>query len=106
MSHSLLNSFYFSTKYETCDIPFFILLYYTSIIFQKRKTSQQGKEPEEKNEAPKAIAEMRSQGAVSSDVYKKYLQAGGNWFTFTIVFGLIFLAQVAGSCADYWVSFW
>ncbi|KAF4521035.1 hypothetical protein B566_EDAN002530 [Ephemera danica] len=75
------------------------------ITSSRRKTSKQD-QPVEKKEAPKAFAEMRTQGAVSSDVYMNYLKAGGNWLTFLIVFGLMFLAQVVGSGADYWLSFW
>jgi hypothetical protein len=39
-------------------------------------------------------------------VYKEYFKAGGNAFVIFVMFSMFALAQIAGSCADYWLTIW
>jgi ATP-binding cassette subfamily C (CFTR/MRP) protein 4 len=57
-------------------------------------------------ETPQEVAEMRSTGTVSGDVYGRYFKAGGNCCVIFTMFAMFFFAQLAGSGADYWVTFW
>ncbi|XP_059486251.1 probable multidrug resistance-associated protein lethal(2)03659 [Neocloeon triangulifer] len=55
---------------------------------------------------PEEVAEIRTEGTVSGEVYGQYLSAGGSYFQLIFMFSVFTLAQVAGSAADYWTSFW
>lgn len=56
--------------------------------------------------APKTVAEIRSEGAVSWNVYKGYLKAGGNWCCVFFVFFLFIFTQIVASGSDYFISEW
>ncbi|CAB3379679.1 Hypothetical predicted protein [Cloeon dipterum] len=68
------------------------------------KASQELHEKEQ--EKPKEVAEMRSKGSVSGDVYGEYFRSGGNACVIFIMFLMFALAQIAASGADYWLTFW
>lgn len=55
---------------------------------------------------PVEETEIRSEGTVSGEVYGQYLKAGGNYCQLFFMFSIFVLAQLAGSGADYWTSFW
>ncbi|XP_011877731.1 PREDICTED: probable multidrug resistance-associated protein lethal(2)03659 [Vollenhovia emeryi] len=65
--------------------------------FMTNDTSKQ--EPEE-------VAEMRTVGTVSSDVYTGYLKAGGNWCVIFIVAMLCLVTQLASSGGDFFIAVW
>jgi hypothetical protein len=55
---------------------------------------------------PVKETEIRSEGSVSGEVYGQYLKSGGNYCQLFFMFSIFILAQLAGSGADYWMSFW
>ncbi|XP_018302134.1 probable multidrug resistance-associated protein lethal(2)03659 [Mycetomoellerius zeteki] len=55
---------------------------------------------------PDEVAEMRSVGTVSSEVYTSYLRAGGNWCVIFIVAMLCILTQLAASGGDFFLAQW
>ncbi|XP_044750890.1 probable multidrug resistance-associated protein lethal(2)03659 isoform X2 [Coccinella septempunctata] len=59
-----------------------------------------------KEEAPSDIKEIMSTGAMSSDVYKQYFKAGGNWYIYIPVLSMFFITQICASSADYFITFW
>ncbi|CAB3386319.1 Hypothetical predicted protein [Cloeon dipterum] len=59
-----------------------------------------------KDRSPEEVAEARTEGTVSGEVYGQYLGAGANGFQLFFMTFLFILAQVAGSLTDYWTSFW
>ncbi|KAG5332701.1 L259 protein, partial [Acromyrmex heyeri] len=65
--------------------------------FMTNDTSKQ--EPEE-------VAEMRTVGTVSGEVYTSYLRAGGNWCVISIVTMLCILTQLAASGGDFFLAQW
>lgn len=52
------------------------------------------------------MAESRTKGKVSGEVYSGYLRAGGNWCLIFIVVILCVTAQLAASGGDYFISQW
>jgi len=69
------------------------------------KASQEFIQPK-KGEKPQEVAETRSKGSVAGYVYTEYFKAGGNVCLIFNMFLMFALAQVAGSFADYWLTFW
>ncbi|KAG5343188.1 L259 protein, partial [Acromyrmex charruanus] len=65
--------------------------------FMTNDTSKQ--EPEE-------VAEMRTVGTVSGEIYTSYLRAGGNWCVIFIVTMLCILTQLAASGGDFFLAQW
>ncbi|KAJ2946364.1 hypothetical protein O0L34_g12402 [Tuta absoluta] len=57
-------------------------------------------------EGTREEAEMRSSGSVSGAVYGAYLKASGNWCLVTVMVLVAVLAQLLGSGADWWTSYW
>ncbi|XP_018576445.1 probable multidrug resistance-associated protein lethal(2)03659 isoform X2 [Anoplophora glabripennis] len=57
-------------------------------------------------EAPKVIEEQKSIGSVGAYVYKAYFSAGGNCCVIFILFTLFVVAQLLGSAADYFITYW
>lgn len=55
---------------------------------------------------PKAQTEQKSEGSISSQVYKTYIAAGGNCCVLFVIFFLLIGAQVAASISDYFITFW
>jgi len=60
----------------------------------------------ERSKGPQDVNEIISEGTVSGEVYGQYLRSGGNFLQLFFMFGIFFLAQLAGSLTDYWISFW
>lgn len=52
------------------------------------------------------VEEKRFEGSAGFKMYKKYFEATGGYFTFSILIFLCVLAQLFGSIADYYVSYW
>ncbi|XP_011702530.1 PREDICTED: probable multidrug resistance-associated protein lethal(2)03659 [Wasmannia auropunctata] len=59
-----------------------------------------------KQDEPEEVAEMRTVGNVSGQVYKGYLSAGGNWCVIFIVAMLCVLTQLAASGGDFFIAQW
>ncbi|XP_065349429.1 probable multidrug resistance-associated protein lethal(2)03659 [Cloeon dipterum] len=59
-----------------------------------------------KDRSPEEVAEVRTEGTVSGEVYGQYLRAGATGFQLFFMVFFFLLAQVAGSLTDYWTSFW
>lgn len=57
-------------------------------------------------EAPKVVEEQKSVGSVGSYVYKAYFKAGGNCCVIFTLFTLFVGAQLFGSAADYFITYW
>ncbi|KZC06945.1 Multidrug resistance-associated protein 4 [Dufourea novaeangliae] len=55
---------------------------------------------------PVEVAETRTKGKVSGDVYAGYFTACGNWWVVTVVLLLCILAQLAASGGDFFISQW
>ncbi|XP_031850164.1 putative multidrug resistance-associated protein lethal(2)03659 isoform X2 [Nomia melanderi] len=55
---------------------------------------------------PIEVAETRTKGKVSGQVYSGYFKAGGNWCIIFMVLFLCVLAQLAASGGDYFISQW
>ncbi|XP_025993846.1 probable multidrug resistance-associated protein lethal(2)03659 [Solenopsis invicta] len=66
--------------------------------FETNGTSTQ-KEPEE-------VAETRTAGSISGQVFTDYFRAGGNWCIIFLVALLCILAQLTASGGDYFLSAW
>ncbi|XP_071557607.1 probable multidrug resistance-associated protein lethal(2)03659 [Temnothorax nylanderi] len=65
--------------------------------FMTNETSKQ--EPEE-------VAEMRTVGNVSGEVYTGYFRAGGNWCIIFMVVMLCIMTQLAASGGDFFIARW
>lgn len=52
------------------------------------------------------VAEARTKGKVSGEVYTGYFHAGGNWCIVATVGLLCVLAQLAASGSDFFISRW
>lgn len=55
---------------------------------------------------PVEIAETRSFGGISLNVYSSYLAAGGNSFLILFLLFICVLTQVIASGGDYWITYW
>ncbi|XP_018045492.1 PREDICTED: probable multidrug resistance-associated protein lethal(2)03659 [Atta colombica] len=55
---------------------------------------------------PDEVAETRTVGTVSGEVYTSYLRAGGNWCVIAIVTMLCILTQLAASGGDFFLAQW
>lgn len=60
----------------------------------------------EVSEPTQEVEEQRSGGSVGAYVYKAYFRAGGNFCVIFILFLLFMLAQLFGSAADYFITYW
>ncbi|RZB40188.1 ABC tran and/or MMR HSR1 domain containing protein, partial [Asbolus verrucosus] len=60
----------------------------------------------EKGDKPVEIKEHRSTGTLSKKIYLRYLKAGGNYLLSVLVLLLFIFAQMGGSGADLFVTFW
>jgi ATP-binding cassette subfamily C (CFTR/MRP) protein 4 len=60
----------------------------------------------EKIDLPSEVKEQRGSGNISKKVYKSYLRAGGNFVASLFLAVLFISVQVAGSGADYFLTFW
>lgn len=58
------------------------------------------------SDVPKEDEEQRSTGSVGAYVYKAYFKAGGNFCVIFTLFFLFVLAQLFGSAADYFITYW
>ena len=61
---------------------------------------------DEKQPEPKQVAETRTVGSVSSEVYSAYLRSGGNCCVILTVALLFVMAQALASGCDYWITYW
>lgn len=52
------------------------------------------------------LAETRTSGSVSSNVYFNYLSAGGSCFKISFFFFVCIFTQILASGADLWVTYW
>lgn len=59
----------------------------------------------EASEAPK-VEEQKSIGSVGAYVYGAYFKAGGNCCIIFMLFFLFIAAQLFGSAADYFITYW
>lgn len=50
--------------------------------------------------------EQMNKGSVGAYVYKAYFRAGGNVCLICTLFFIFVLAQLCGSAADYFISYW
>lgn len=57
-------------------------------------------------DAPLQMEEHKSVGSVGAKIYNAYFKAGGSCCFIFVLFALFFLAQVLGSGADYFLSYW
>ncbi|CAH0557608.1 unnamed protein product [Brassicogethes aeneus] len=57
-------------------------------------------------EDPKEVEEQKSSGSVGAYVYKAYFSAGGNCCAIFTLFTLFIMAQIFGSAADYFITYW
>lgn len=55
---------------------------------------------------PNQVAEFRSSGKISKNVYKSYLSAVGSTCNVCLFFFMFILTQFITSGEDYWTSFW
>lgn len=55
---------------------------------------------------PEEVEEQKSTGSVGSYVYRAYFKAGGNCCIIFMLFFLFIVAQLFGSAADYFISYW
>lgn len=58
------------------------------------------------SEAPHEVDEQKSTGSVGAYVYKAYFKAGGNCCVIFMLFFLFVMAQLFGSAADYFITYW
>lgn len=57
-------------------------------------------------EEPKEVEEQKSSGSVGAYVYRAYFKAGGNCCAILTLFSLFIIAQLFGSAADYFITYW
>ncbi|KAL0104937.1 hypothetical protein PUN28_016527 [Cardiocondyla obscurior] len=55
---------------------------------------------------PDEVAEMRTVGTISGQVYSNYFRAGGNWCIIFMVSMLCILTQLAASGGDFFIARW
>lgn len=57
-------------------------------------------------EEPVELAEIQTSGKVSSNIYSKYLSAGGSCFKISFFFFFCILTQILASSTDLWITYW
>lgn len=60
----------------------------------------------EASEAPIEVEEQKSTGSVGAYVYGAYFKAGGSCCVIFMLFFLFLAAQLFGSAADYFITYW
>lgn len=60
----------------------------------------------EYQEQPAEVAETRTSGSVSKNVYSSYFLAGGSVFKIFFFFTICILTQVLASGGDFWMTYW
>lgn len=71
-----------------------------------RQGSSKSIHSHEASEIPQETEEQKSTGSVGAYVYKAYFKAGGNCCVIFMLFFLFVAAQLFGSAADYFITFW
>jgi len=60
----------------------------------------------EYQEQPAEVAETRTSGSVSKNVYLSYFLAGGSVFKIFFFFTICIITQVLASGGDFWMTYW
>lgn len=71
-----------------------------------RQGSSKSIHSHEASEAPVEVEEHKSTGSVGAYVYGAYFKAGGNCCVIFLLFFLFASAQLFGSVADYFLTYW